>query len=228
MNNQPSQNQPFSKTVLTAAAAYGLSFIVVYLLYCGIDFLINAGNVVAQGNSIWNTLYIHPNALALGLGTIYFGSFFNKRKAMVSGLGVFLGYMVLYRIWILIILSLKTASPTIQGNPFVPYIFSTIVGILVGGMIGFTLLGPKRGGWFILAGFTGWNLAWLIYQSVSIFVIQHSPLSGNVAYLVVGSLWYFIYFAMAAPIYGTVIGLSLGITAAVNGTQQPSTSQILG
>src|SRR5271157_417133 len=97
MNTQNNFRETLPKSILTGIISFSVGFTLIHLIYCLIDALLNSGNVLGQGNSIWNTkFYLHPTALAYSFGAVIMGMNFDKRRAWLSALGSFLVYTLLY------------------------------------------------------------------------------------------------------------------------------------
>jgi hypothetical protein len=203
-----------SKSILRGIFSFGVGFTLIYLIYCLVDTFLNSGNTLWRGNSIWNTLYLHPTALACSFGAAIMGLNYSKRKVWFSALAVFITYTLLFRIWAATYLAHRNSIPSELEMLLVPYIFSTITGILIGGVIGLIQHGWQKTGWYALAGGIGFNLGWVVENTVSIFLICRSPYTGNLDHLIVGDPWYFLYFLIPVLCYGGIVGICMGITTA--------------
>lgn len=210
MQNQSNPAQSFFGIILRAMIAYGISFSLIYLLYCLIDTAVNSGKTLWQMNSIWNVLYIHPSALGVAFGALIAGNWKNKRQGWGSAAAAFLGFTLLFR------LSRPTfmSTQTQPGAAILQFVFLIILGMFVAGVIGFVQHGIKSVGRHAAAGAIGFVAGWLINDAVSIFIVKQASIV-NLNQLVVGSPVYFLYFLVPGLFYGAVIGLCLGTAAVV-------------
>jgi len=212
MKTHTNPEEPLSKSILRGIFSFGIGFTLIYLIYCLVDTFLNSGNTLWQGNSIWNRLYIHPTALAYSFGAAIMGLKYSKRKAWLSALAAFIAYTLFFRIWASTYWAHRNSTPSNLEMLQIPiYFFETITGILVGGVIGLIHQGWKKAGWYALAGVIGFNLGWVVENPISIYLIVHSPYTGNLDHLVVGTTWYYMYFLIPVIIYGGIVGICMGI-----------------
>ena len=168
-------------------------------------------------NSIWNVLIIHPSALGVAVGTWFAGNWLNRRQAWGSAAVAFLGYTLLFRIFRLVFASFQTPN----NDYLLQFLFLTILGMIVAGMIGFIQGGIKSAGWHAVAGSIGFNIGWLINDSVSIYIIRQAMVV-DLSQLVVGSPTYYLYFVLPSLFFGAAIGACLGIAAGVERLKKPA------
>jgi hypothetical protein len=204
----------FTRAALRGTLIFGLSFGLVYLLYCALDTLLNAGKFMWQGASIWNVLIVHPTALASGLGAAFLGRALGRRRAWASGLLVFLAYTLFFR---LTRFAFQAAGipPTVAVMILLQAGFQTLAGLLVGACAGWVQRGRHVVALYALAGAAGFILGWLADTFLSTSVYAQIPFPGDVNSLVVGSLRYFAWLLLTALTYGAATGFFLGLASAL-------------
>jgi hypothetical protein len=216
MHVQTVSEESPARLIFRGMVSFTVGFTLVYLVYCLVDTFLNFGKTLYQGRSVWNLLYLHPTALAYSVGAAILAAKFGKRKVWLSALAAFSVFTLFYRIWAATYLAQRTsATQNFNFDLFiVPLIFSTITGILVGGVIGLVQHGWKKAMWFALAGVLGFYLGWLAEFAVNFFLMQLCPYTGNPSQLVVGDIWYFMYFVLPVIFYGGIVGLCMGVATA--------------
>ena len=100
MNSQSKPGELFTQSILRGIFSFGIGFGLIFFVYCLIDSLLNAGNTILQGNSIWNKLGNYPTGLAFGLGAALMGLRYGKRKVWLSALAASIAFILFYRIWL--------------------------------------------------------------------------------------------------------------------------------
>lgn len=214
MNSQSQPGELFTKSILRGIYSFGIGFGLIFFVYCLIDSLLNAGNPFLQGNSIWNMLGLYPTGLAFGFGAALMALRYGKRKVWLSALAASITYILFYRIWSVAYNAfLSSASLVPDYSYLVPIVFETIAGTMIGGIIGLIQHGWKKAGWYAIAGVIGFNLGWIVENAVQIALIRQSPFFG-IHDLIVGNPWYFLCVVIPLILYGSIVGIVMGITTA--------------
>jgi hypothetical protein len=211
-----------TRSVKRGVFGFGIAFFTIYLIYCILDSLFNYGRTFAEDITIWKTLYIHPTAMATGIGAAWLGILINKRDAYVSAIAGFLGYSLVSLAWHFFVAAPSTTSP--QWDFYVliaPLIEKGLEGIVVGIAIGVVQRGWKNSGWYAIAGTTGFINGWYINRVVAEIILIRSPLHGFISRVVVGSPLYFLYWLAPALLYGGVIGICLGAVTFLTRAKKP-------
>jgi len=200
-----------TRWVIRDAFGFGIAFFFIYLIYCILDSLINSGRTFAEDITIWKTLYIHPAALATGLGAALLGNLISKRHAFVFAIAGFFGYSLVSLAWHFFV-AVPSTSPQTDFNVLVaPIIQQGLTGIVIGIAIGVVQRGWKNAGWYAIAGAFGFIIGWFIDRIVAEIILIRSPYHGYIARVVVGDPWYYLYWLVPAILFGGVIGLCLGV-----------------
>ena len=215
MQSQPDLKQSYFGIILRSALGYGFGFALIYLLYCLIDTLLNFGNTLWQGRSVWGLLYLHPSALAVALGTLLAGNWKNKRQGWGAAAAAFVGYTLFFRISRLAVASLMTSIDYF----LLQFVFLMLLGMIVAGGTGLIQHGKKSAGWYALAGGTGFNIGWLIDNDISQYILRQNMV--NLSQLVVGSPTYYLYFLLPSLFWGAVIGACIGMAAGAERMKKP-------
>jgi hypothetical protein len=212
MKRQPKPGELLTKSILRGIFSFSVGFGLIFFVYCLIDSLFNAGNTIFQGNSVWNKLGNYPTGLAFGFGAALMGLRYGKRKIWLSALAASIAFIFFYKIWLVVYNAyLSSANLELADSSLVPFVFETIAGIIIGGIIGLIQHGWKKAGWFAMAGVIGFNLGWIIEDAVAQFLIYQS--SYNPRNLIVGDFWYFLYLVIPLILYGGIVGIVMGITS---------------
>jgi hypothetical protein len=212
MSNPSDLPANITRAALRGMLIFGLSFVLVYLLYCALDTLLNAGKFMGQGASIWNVLILHPTALASGLGTAFLGRSLGWRRAWASALLVFLAYTLFFRLTRFAFQAAGT-QPEIAVMILLQAGFQTLAGLLIGASAGWVQRGRHAVVLYALAGAAGFILGWLADTFLSTSVYAQIPFPGDVNSLVVGSLRYFAWLLVTALTYGAATGFFLGLAS---------------
>ena len=210
MRNYPGPARSFPQSVLRGLLGFGVSFLLFNLVYCFIDVLINSGKTMASFTNIWNLFILHPTALASGVGAIILGTGCNRLRLYSSAIVSFLGF-ILVRTWGGFLIALPPSSYNSVTIFVFPFLFMTLVGILIGGGIGLFQRGWHMVGRYAIAGMAGFVLGWFIDRVLAAEILIHSPFYGYIDQLVIGSPTYFVYMLVPTVFYGSSVGLCLGM-----------------
>jgi hypothetical protein len=211
----PSGIVSFRKSTLRGMLIFGLSFMLITLVYSLIDTLLNHGHNLQEGISVFRYLYIQPTALASGLGAAILGFAIGRKKAWLSALASFLGYNLFSVAWHFAIDLPFRAHPTGFYYLVVPFILQAIAGILVGGGIGYFQRGREYAARYAWYGALGFMAGWFIDRILASLLLTQFTLpyftAEKFSHMVIGSPWYFIYILAPTLAYGVIVGLALGM-----------------
>jgi hypothetical protein len=216
-------SESLSKTFYRICLSFAVPFFLLYLLYTLVDSLRNPGQTISggftysdwKGNIAWAHMFIDPTVIALGFSALIMGFKTGRRKAVYSGLMVFVANYLIFRLSFWFYTQDRMVTLGSYVSCFSIVFYAIIVGVITGAMIGYFQDGWKKIGWYAKAGALGFTVGFFIKMFMEGSILYLSPLGRLLGQLVIGTHQYYLFFLVPALLEGLAIGISMGLAVII-------------